>query len=123
MTNSDKGENMTTATKPQLRLKGVGMTAACAYELGLDGPNKAEGNDLHEIQVTLRTLIGCHACGIWGDIDPHDVKVNEDALKTGARILSAYTVNDTKIWIISDAAWGDDPLEREVTTILRPEDY
>jgi hypothetical protein len=52
-----------------------------------------------------------------------DAQANEDALKTGARVLSSYVVDGIKLWVISDAAWTEDPRLREVTTILRPCDY
>ncbi len=41
---------------------------------------------------------------------------NADALTHGNRILSAYTLNDTKLWVISEA-------DRSVTTILLPDEY
>lgn len=76
-----------------------------------------------DFQRKMGEILSRHVCGDWGDVDAHDRKVNEGALKTGARILSAYTVAGEKLWVISDAAWTDDPKLREVTTILRPEDY
>jgi hypothetical protein len=57
-----------------------------------------------------------HAQGDWGDLCPEDKAENEDALKVGNRILSAYTINGTKIWIITE--W-----DRSVTTILFPSEY
>lgn len=65
-----------------------------------------------------------HAHGDWGDLDAHDKQANEAALKTGARIFSAYGRGPDKLWVITDAARQEErPLRREVTTILRPEDY
>ena len=58
-----------------------------------------------------------HAQGDWGDVCQEDKKANDQALKTGERLLSAYTLPDgEKIWIITE--W-----DRSVTTILFPEDY
>jgi hypothetical protein len=57
-----------------------------------------------------------HAAGDWGDLDPEDVRTNEDALKHGDRLLSAYGQGDRRFWIITE--W-----DRSVTTILLPEDY
>ncbi len=31
-----------------------------------------------------------HQQGAWGQLDPEDIQANEHALKTGARLLSAY---------------------------------
>ena len=63
-----------------------------------------------------------HAGGDWGEVDEEDKQTNDDALKTRARLLSAYrTADDTKIWIITEAA--DESGRREATTILLPSEY
>jgi hypothetical protein len=79
--------------------------------------------DTKDFQREMQAILVRHISGDWGDVDKHDWKVNEDAVKSGARILSAYTVAGVKLWIISDAAWSSIIDVREVTTILRPEDY
>jgi hypothetical protein len=77
-----------------------------------------------EVGQALREILTRHYSGDWGEVDKHDHAVNEAALRTGARILSAYTVAGIKLWIITDAAYDSDrPRVRQVTTILRPEDY
>jgi hypothetical protein len=64
-----------------------------------------------------------HLQGKWGLCDAHDWEVNEQSLKTGARLLSVYPLpNDTgDFWIITEAANEDG--ERPCTTILLPSDY
>lgn len=63
-----------------------------------------------------------HAAGHWGEICIEDQEANNEALTTGARLLSAYrTANDTKIWIITEAA--DEHGRRKATTILLPSEY
>lgn len=58
-----------------------------------------------------------HALGDWGDLCQEDKESNEEALKEGLRLLSAYRLGDgTKIWIITE--W-----DRSVTTVLLPEEY
>lgn len=58
-----------------------------------------------------------HKHGDWGDLDPEDRRVNEEALRRGQRLLSAYhTRLDEKLWIITE--W-----DRSVTTLLLPEEY
>ena len=57
-----------------------------------------------------------HVQGSWGDLDKDDKAENDIALEKGFRILSAYSSNDIKFWIITEAS-------REVTTVLLPEDY
>ena len=59
-----------------------------------------------------------HASGDWGDMDKEDLAANEDALKHGDRLFSAYNPKDSlpKIWIISEA-------DRSATTVLFPDEY
>ena len=58
-----------------------------------------------------------HARGDWGELDEQDRQQNQAALKEGTRLLSAYHAsNGVKFWIITE--WN-----REVTTVLLPEDY
>lgn len=57
-----------------------------------------------------------HQCGDWGHVPPDDAKANEDALLSGARILSAFTVEGYRLWIITEA-------DRSATTLLLPEEY
>ena len=57
-----------------------------------------------------------HNCGDWGDMCDEDKKANDDALKDGDRIFSAYTTPLGKIWIITE--W-----DRSYTTVLIPDDY
>lgn len=64
-----------------------------------------------------------HATGDWGEVCPEDEETNNQAIETGERILSAYTLTDgTKLWIITDAAI-DAEGNRQATTILLPEEY
>jgi hypothetical protein len=68
-----------------------------------------------------------HVTGDWGDVPPEDARANERDLKAGRRLLAAYKLpKDDRIWIITDAVdteAGDDPLKREVTTVLLPSEY
>jgi len=57
-----------------------------------------------------------HAAGDWGDLSEQDKKENEFSLDKHLRILSAYKKDKWKIWIITEN-------NREVTTILFPEEY
>ncbi len=72
--------------------------------------------------MTPATLLSQHSRGDWGEIDPEDRGLNEQALVSGARLFSVYRIaEDTRIWVITEAA-GDDG-ERAATTLLLPEDY
>ena len=57
-----------------------------------------------------------HASGDWGELDAHDRRENELALRHGRRLLSSYPVGEGRVWIITEA-------DRSVTTLLLPEDY
>ena len=59
-----------------------------------------------------------HHSGDWGELCKEDKQANDFAVENGYRILSAYTIgeNKVKIWIITE--W-----DRNVTTILLPEEY
>jgi hypothetical protein len=54
-----------------------------------------------------RRLLARHGAGDWGDIDPEDVAISEEALRCGGRLLSAYGAktdsDDATIWVITEA--------------------
>ena len=61
--------------------------------------------------------IARHARGDWGDLCLEDKQANDDALRVGARLLSAYRTDaGRKFWIITEA-------DRSTTTVLLPEEY
>jgi hypothetical protein len=64
------------------------------------------------------TYINRHATGDWGIVSDADKRLNDQALKDGTRLLSAYVLRDgrTKIWVITEA-------DRSATTILLPDEY
>lgn len=73
---------------------------------------KLEGN-----QQTPMEFLHKHSKGDWGEVDGEDAKLNNESVKDGGRIISAYRLADTsKIWIITEA-------NRSATTILLPEEY
>ena len=58
-----------------------------------------------------------HLRGDWGELCREDCLANEQGLREGLRLLSAYRLRDgTKIWVITG---GD----RSATTILLPDEY
>ncbi len=92
------------------------------------GPARCNGFSLGRTVITRGALdalkgedvhasIARHASGDWGDVCPEDKQANDDALKVGARLLSAYhTDSGQKFWIITEA-------DRSATTVLLPEEY
>ena len=77
---------------------------------------------LQRNNVTGFDILRRHASGDWGIVCEEDKQANEEALKTGARLMSAYFLSDeTKLWIITEAA--DDDGNRAATTLLLPDEY
>jgi hypothetical protein len=83
-----------------------GALAACSHEL------------------LMRCLVR-HSRGDWGSADKGDAATNDEAVRAGDRILSAYPIDDSKpskgfgsntLWIITEA-------DRSVTTFLLPSEY
>jgi hypothetical protein len=66
--------------------------------------------------VGVSRSIQRHASGDWGDVCDEDKKLNDLAVDGECRILSAYTVDGAKLWVITE--W-----DRSVTTVLFPEEY
>ncbi|AQX72734.1 hypothetical protein [Dehalococcoides mccartyi] len=83
------------------------------YDLACENPEFAQF-----IQKSLNR----HIKGDWGDVNDEDKQTNDQALKQGTRLLSAY--NDDRfpqngvatIWVITEA-------DRSATTILFPDEY
>ncbi len=77
---------------------------------------------LQRNSVTGFDYLRRHASGDWGIVCEEDKQANEQALTTGARLMSAYFLPDeSKLWIITEAA--DDAGKRVATTLLLPDEY
>lgn len=73
-------------------------------------------------------LLAClarHVTGDWGVVAAEDRDTNDEALRHGMRLLSAYPIDPAKpsqgygsntLWIITEA-------DRSATTFLLPEEY
>lgn len=81
-------------------------TAGVAYLMETD----------HTFRTGVLNSLNRHFSGDWGDMDEEDCETNEEALQHGFRIMSDYSVNDVRIWIITEA-------DRSATTVLFPEEY
>jgi hypothetical protein len=67
-------------------------------------------------------FVSLHVAGNWGVVGAEDAEANNQALKDGSRLLSAYLLKDgVKLWIITEAA--DDNGNRAATTLLLPAEY
>ena len=69
--------------------------------------------------------LALHQRGEWGNVCEDDAEENNLATQQGFRILSAYAIDSNKpakgygencLWIITEA-------DRQVTTILMPDEY
>ena len=68
-------------------------------------------------QTVLLAALKRHLSGDWGDVSDGDKELNDEAVKDGDRILSAYHAPDrTKFWIITES-------NRSMTTFLLPDEY
>lgn len=58
-----------------------------------------------------------HQAGDYGCVDGDDKKANDDAVRCGERVFSAYLLTDgVKVWVITEA-------DRSSTAILLPDEY
>ena len=72
---------------------------------------------LNHLELSPLDFVSRHWRGDFGDLDDHDVKANEYALRHGLRLLSSYRINaNDKLWIITEA-------DRSSTTLLLPKEY
>jgi hypothetical protein len=77
---------------------------------------------LKEASQTPHELLARHLRGDWGDLDAEDAALNDEALKDGSRLLSAYVLKTgEKLWVITEAESDDG--QRSHSTILRPDEY
>ncbi len=72
---------------------------------------------LEEAGADAADLFRRHQGGDWGTVCGEDRQANEAALREGARLISAYTLDSgVEIWVITEA-------DRSATTITLPEEY
>ena len=96
---------MKTDTKCKLFLLGMVVSTPGAVAL------------LVKAGVHTREIIERHQSGDWGELMPDDCTLNDDAVKYGDRILSAYKLGaGGRLWVITEA-------DRSVTTLLLPSEY
>ncbi len=71
--------------------------------------------------IDVRPYLERHAHEDWAALDGHDRRANEQAIKQGLRILSAYDVplangETERFWVITEA-------DRSSTCLLLPSEY
>ncbi|CAH7048704.1 Type I restriction endonuclease subunit M [Vibrio chagasii] len=70
----------------------------------------------NNIGVNLPIYLHRHQNGDWGNVCVEDKLTNDEATKTGERVLSSYTISNEQVWIITER-------DRSCTTILLPNEY
>lgn len=101
------------------------------FEFGQVVATPASLDLLHQHGINPLLLLSRHVTGDWGDVCSDDAAANEDAVRTGARVLSSYQINATSmVWIITEAISNWDEKgnalivpKRLATTILLPSEY
>lgn len=80
-------------------------TPAALAALTANGQNPAE-------------LLARHQTGDYGCVCDEDKRLNDEAVRDGSRVFSAYLLNDgvTKLWCITEA-------DRSSTCLLTPDEY
>lgn len=79
---------------------------------------------IKEEGMTPFAFVARHCKGDWGDdLSEDDRLLNDEAIKDGSRILSAFVLSKTeeRLWCITDAE--DENGQREVTTLLLSHEY
>jgi hypothetical protein len=61
-------------------------------------------------------LLRKHMACDWSEMDEEDRNANNRAIGNGARVFSAYTLDDDKFFVITEA-------DRAVTTVLLAHEY
>nr|AKN36317.1 Plasmid related protein [Vibrio tasmaniensis] len=70
----------------------------------------------NNVGANLSIYLQRHQSGDWGETCIEDKITNDEATKTGERVISNYTICDQSVWIITER-------DRSVTTILLPCEY
>jgi hypothetical protein len=97
-------EDMIVVTNPLFKL---GMVVAT--------PGALEA--LAKSRTSPWALLSRHVSGDFGqELDSEDVQANFDAIRTGERVLSVYTVGGDRLYVITEA-------DRSSSTILRVDEY
>ena len=66
---------------------------------------------LENTRTNPASLLLRHVTGDWGEVGNDQRRVNDEAVREGGRILSAYGEGKKRIWVMTEA-------DRSITTIL-----
>jgi len=92
------------------------------FELGRLRVTPAALRIIRESGQELDEFLNRHIHGDWGHVFEENKQQNDQAVRSGGRLVSVYrTHNGTKIWVVTEAV--DDSGNRAATTILLPSEY
>ena len=91
-------------------------TYTALFTLGRTLATPAAREELSELNYSPLDLLRRHMSGDWSEMAEEDQQSNREAITEGSRIFSAYTIQDVKFWVITEA-------DRSSTTILLPSEY
>ena len=91
------------------------------FQLGQVVATPAVIAHLEKHAIFPAALLSRHQHGDWGSVDSEDAVANDQAIQSGARLLSSYLVEYVVIWIITEAVSDDG--SRASTCLLFPEEY
>jgi hypothetical protein len=86
------------------------------FTLGRTLATPAARDELSELNYSPLDLLRRHMSGDWSEMAEEDQQSNREAITEGSRVFSAYTIQGTKFWVITEA-------DRSSTTILLPSEY
>ncbi len=86
------------------------------FKLGRILATPAAQEELAELNYSPLDLLRKHMSGDWSEMALEDQQSNQNAIMEGSRVFSAYIIQGTKFWVITEA-------DRSSTTILLPSEY
>jgi hypothetical protein len=91
-------------------------TYTALFPLGRTVQTPYAKEELTRLNYSPLDLLRRHMSGDWSEMDTDDQQSNREAISEGSRVFSAYTIQGTKFWVITEA-------DRSSTTILLPSEY
>ncbi|WDJ87445.1 hypothetical protein [Xanthomonas campestris] len=86
------------------------------FELGRIVATPGALHEMAKLGLDAVTLLRRHITGDDAEMSAEDQEANQMAIEHGGRVFSAYTYQETKIWVITEH-------DRSGTTILLPCEY
>jgi hypothetical protein len=93
------------------------MRVAAKFPLGRLAATPGALGAMRASGQTPEFFLAKHLAGDWGEVGAEDWRANDEALRHGDRLLSAYkTLKGVRLWVITEA-------DRGSTVVLLPEEY